>query len=86
MRKIRNLNETEPMDFSELSSEFSKICVKNRIDILYLFGSMATQRQTALSDVDMAFYTKDGLSSDAKLKLHRDFSGLLKRGSAILLG
>ncbi|OGC24218.1 hypothetical protein A3J90_05365 [candidate division WOR-1 bacterium RIFOXYC2_FULL_37_10] len=79
MRKIRNLNETEPMDFSELSSEFSKICVKNRIDILYLFGSMATQRQTALSDVDMAFYTKDGLSSDAKLKLHRDFSGLLKR-------
>ena len=79
MRKIRNLNETEPVDFSKLESEFSKICKENGIDILYLFGSMAKQSQTALSDVDMAFYTKQDLSSDTKLKLHRDFSSLLKR-------
>ena len=79
MRKIRNLNETVPIDFNKLQPDFSRICKENGVDMLYLFGSQARNDSTALSDVDMAFYVKEGLSSSAKLKLYQAFFSLFKR-------
>jgi len=52
---------------------------RKKIAAVYLFGSMATGKDRRGSDVDLAIISKKSISSNDRLRLEAELSGILQR-------
>jgi len=52
---------------------------RKKIAAVYLFGSMATGKDRRGSDVDLAIISKKSISSNERLRLEAELSGILQR-------
>ena len=75
----------KPIDYTEI---LHKVFVKyGKVAFAYLFGSVATEDQTVLSDIDIAIYLKKGtrFSFNDTLQFHGDCCRVLKRNDVDVL-
>jgi len=63
-------------------NQLKKYFADQPVDVVYLFGSQATQKATKLSDYDFGVLFKEGLNKskrfDLKLEINADLCGILK--------
>jgi predicted nucleotidyltransferase len=57
---------------------FENFCKKHRVELAVLFGSRASSREGANSDVDMAIALEPGASGCDKLEMLLDLDGLFQ--------
>jgi len=57
----------KPINFAALDSRIEKLCTKYNIDLFYVFGSYAGGNTTALSDLDLAYYSKKKVAESSLL-------------------
>ena len=51
----------KPINFTAYAPQIEQLCKKHRIDILYLFGSYASGTSGSMSDLDIAYYSKNSV-------------------------
>lgn len=56
--KVLMTRDGKPIDFEKISSDIEKICKKFQIELLYIFGSYASNIADRLSDLDLAYLSK----------------------------
>ncbi len=66
-------------DVETMREKIAEIAKKRNLKLVALFGSQATGKIHAKSDIDIAFIGKNPIDFDAKLQLMTDFSDALKR-------
>lgn len=84
MRKISQLKTSSLLNIGEYTDEITRTCQENSIDLLYLFGSAVAGQIGPLSDIDLAFYSKNG-NADLIENLQIEFVKIFKRDEIDLL-
>ncbi|MFA4844119.1 MAG: nucleotidyltransferase domain-containing protein [Candidatus Margulisiibacteriota bacterium] len=76
MRKIKLINEPGALKPDELRPAFGRLCEEKKIELLYLFGGAARGSSGRLSDIDLAYYSRQEAEL---LDLQNSLADLLKR-------
>lgn len=74
--------DNKPLDFNFIRQRLNDLphslaCLKQQISAVILFGSLATNKETPLSDVDLAVLYHRDLSTDDLESLHRQVMGII---------
>lgn len=76
--KVLMTRDGKPINFEKTFSLVEKICKRSRIELLYIFGSYASNTASRLSDLDLAYLSKDKFNLDRILRLIRQFQEVFR--------
>jgi len=76
VRKIKLINEPGALNLDELRPALGRLCKEKKIELLYLFGGAARGSSGRLSDIDLAYYSRQ---EAGLLDLQNSLADLLKR-------
>jgi predicted nucleotidyltransferase len=80
---VQNININNDIDIKKIKIMLDKIDV---IIAVYLFGSVAINKQNSLSDIDIAVLLKKNVNYfDYKLRIHHDIARLTKKEADVIV-
>ncbi|RZD18665.1 MAG: nucleotidyltransferase domain-containing protein [Candidatus Acididesulfobacter diazotrophicus] len=80
---VQNININNDIDIKKIKIILDKIDV---IIAVYLFGSVAINKQNSLSDIDIAVLLKKNVNYfDYKLRIHHDIARLTKKEADVVV-